>query len=145
MRCLSVLLLALLFSLVACTNDGASYSMDNGRQIVSIVRENNYFWEKRVKFSVIVSRLPDCQRRHALRVAGPKTHVELWQPGDNTFILRLGQDMYLTENRTCEGFAVLKEEPPGGLGQHLGSFGESKGNFVFIPAEPRTSAPAGAN
>jgi len=130
MRRLSVLFLALFVLLVACTNDGASYSTDNGRQIVSIVRENNFFWDKQAAFSVVISRLPDCQRRHALHSAGLKTHVELWQPGDNTFILRFGRAMYVVENRTCEGFAVLEEEPPGGLGRHLGTFGESKGVFV---------------
>jgi len=138
MRCLSVLFLALFFSLTACTNDGAAYSTDNGRQIVSVVRENNFFWEKQVGFFVVISRLPDCQRRHALHRAGPKTHVELWQPGDNTFILRLEDVMYVVENRTCEGFATLEAEPPGGLGRRLGTFGEAKGVFVFVPeaAEP---------
>jgi hypothetical protein len=122
--------------LSACTNDGASYSMDSGRQTLSVVRENNRFWEKQANFFVIVSRLPDCQRRHAIQRAAMKTHVELWQPGANTFVLRLGRRMYVAENRTCEGFARLEEEPPGGLGLLLGTFGESKGQFIFAPALP---------
>jgi len=138
MRCLAVFCLALL--LAACTNDGASFTTDGGRQILSVVRENNYFWEKEAKFYVTVSRFsdtraPNCQRRHFMRIAGLKTHVELWQPGDNTFILRLGNSMYVVENRTCEGFARLEEDPPGGLGQHLGTFGEAKGVFVFVAEE----------
>ncbi|MDR2636784.1 MAG: hypothetical protein LBB55_00420, partial [Zoogloeaceae bacterium] len=104
------LLLALLF-LSACTNDGASYTTDDKRQTLSIVRENNFFWEKQAQFSVVIARLPDCQRRHALRRAGMKTHVELWQTGDNTFILRMGKNMFVVENRTCEGFQPLEEEP----------------------------------
>ncbi|MCL2022350.1 MAG: hypothetical protein FWG81_09850 [Betaproteobacteria bacterium] len=143
MRRFSVFCLVLL--LAACTNDGAFFSTDNGQQILSVVRESTFFWEKKAKFFVTISRLPDCQRRHLIQTAGLKTHVELWQPGDNTFILRLGNAMYVVENRTCEGFARLEEEPPGGLGQHLGTFGESRGVFVFVAEEPKQPAEAGGN
>ncbi|MDR0529848.1 MAG: hypothetical protein LBG69_09600 [Zoogloeaceae bacterium] len=132
----AVLPFAAVFSLTGCINDGASYHADNGRQILSIVRENNFFWEKQVGLSVVVARMPECQRRHFLQKSAPKAHIELWQPGENTFVLRLGKRMYVAENRTCEGFSALDEEPPGGLGAHLGTFGESDGVFVFVPAEP---------
>jgi len=140
MRRLSVLFLAL-FVLLACTNDGASYTTDHGRQIVTVIRENNFFWDKRAQFFVVIARTPDCQRRHALRIANLKTHVELWQPGENTFILRIGMNMYVVENRTCEGFAPMEAEPPGGLGRHLGTFGESKGVFIFAPQEAAAEEP----
>ncbi|MCL2076266.1 MAG: hypothetical protein FWH15_07490 [Betaproteobacteria bacterium] len=136
MRRFSILFATL--AIVACTDDGASYSTDNGRQVVSVVRENNFFWEKEAKFYVVVTRLPDCQRRHLMQEASLKTHVELWQyrqNNDNTFILRMGNAMYVVENRTCEGFAPMAEEPPGGLGEHLGTFGESRGVFIFAPEE----------
>lgn len=123
-----------LLLLSGCTNDGAAYLIDGPRHSVSIVRDN-MFWEKQVNLSLVVTRLPACQRRHAIQKAGPKAHIELWQPGQDTYILKIGNAMYVTETRTCEGFARMDDDPPGGLGVQLGVFGEIKGVFSFVPAE----------
>ncbi|MDR2625405.1 MAG: hypothetical protein LBC37_03655 [Zoogloeaceae bacterium] len=123
-----------LLLLSACTNDGAAYLIDGQRHAISLVRDS-MFWEKQVNLSLVVSRLPDCQRRHAIQKVNPKAHIELWQPGEGTYILKIGDIMYVTETRTCEGFARLNEDPPGGLGVQLGVFGESKGVFSFVPVK----------
>jgi hypothetical protein len=118
--------------LAGCTNDGAAYRVDGQNQSISIVRES-MFWEKQVNLSLVVSSLPDCQRRHALQKASPKAHIELWQPGQDTYILKIGDAMYVTETRTCEGFASMDSEPSGGMGVQLGVFGEVKDVFSFVP------------
>ncbi|MDR1350316.1 MAG: hypothetical protein LBJ59_05980 [Zoogloeaceae bacterium] len=131
-------LLVFLLLLSGCANDGAAYLIDGQRHAVSIVRDN-LFWEKQVNLALVITRLPDCQRRHAIQKANPKAHIELWQPGQGTYILKIGQNMYVTETRTCEGFARLDEEPPGGLGAQLGVFGEIKGVFSFVPTQKEES------
>jgi hypothetical protein len=132
------LLCCLLFLplLSGCTNDGASCLIDGQRHSISIVRDS-MFWEKQVSLAVVVSRLPDCQRRHNLQKASPRAHIELWQPpGQGAYILKIGDNMYVTETRTCEGFARMDEDPPDGLGRQLGTFGQIDGVFSFVPTEP---------
>lgn len=135
--------LALLPLLAGCINDGAAYVIDGPQHALSLVREQNLFWEKQVELAVVVSRLPDCQRKHLIQKTSPSTKVELWQPGPGTFILKVGRNMYVTETRTCQGFARMDEEPPGGMGEQLGTFGVKKGSFAFIPAaRPETDGSA---
>jgi hypothetical protein len=131
------LLCCLLFLplLSGCTNDGASYLIDGQRHSISIVRDN-MFWQKQVNLAVVVTRLPDCQRRHPIQQANPRAHIELWQPGERTYILKIGGNLYVTETRTCEGFARMDEDPPKGLGVQLGTFGQVDGVFSFVPTEP---------
>jgi hypothetical protein len=136
--------------LSGCTNDGAAYLV-GGLQShsISIVREN-MFWEKQVNLAVVVSRLPDCQRRHAIQKASPRAHIELWllRPGEGTYILKIGNELYVTETRTCEGFARMDEvdeDLPNGLGTQLGTFGLVNGVFSFVPMEePEDGAANGA-
>lgn len=134
----------LMLTLSGCSNDGAAYRIDGSQSAISIERRQDYFWEKRFQYSVIVSRLPDCQRKHAIQKAGPNARVELWYPGEGTYFLRIGENTYLTETQTCEGFQKLTEDPPGGYGKHLGTFGMKQGRFSFTPAppEPETQTPA---
>jgi hypothetical protein len=144
------LLCCLLFLplLSGCTNDGASY-LEGGRQqhSISIVREN-MFWEKQVNLFVVVSRLPDCQRRHFIQKANPRAHIELWlwKPGEGTYILKIGNAQYVTETRTCEGFARVDAEDvalPENPGKQLGTFGLADGVFSFAPMEePEADADA---
>jgi len=108
----------LMLTLPGCSNDGAAYMIDGPRYTISIERRQDYFWENSFQYSVIVSRLPDYQRKHSIQKGGPNTLLELWQPGPNTYILQIGQNAYLTESQTCERFQKLSEDPPGGYGQH---------------------------
>ncbi len=133
--------LLLLPGLAACVNDGASYAVEGSHEhTLSILREQNRFWEDQVELKVVVARMPECQRKHMIQKASPTTPIELWQPGPQTFILKVGRALYVTETRTCEGFARLESEPPGGNGTYLGRFAlDAKGVFTFMPA-PATPA-----
>ncbi|GHU15351.1 hypothetical protein FACS189441_6880 [Betaproteobacteria bacterium] len=127
--------------LSACTNDGAAYLVNGVQQNnISIVRES-LLWDKQVSLYVVVSRIPDCQRRHFVQKASPRAHIELWEfkPGEGTYILKIGNELYVTETRTCESFAQVDEHdeaiPDGNLGKQLGTFGLINGVFSFVPME----------
>jgi hypothetical protein len=140
-RLLCLLPLVLSLFLTACINDSAAYLIDGPKHALSVERKQDFFWEKQVQFSVIVSRLPDCQRKHVIQKASANASVELWQPGPGTFILRIGSRDYVTETRTCLGFAPLTEAPPNGFGRQLVIFEVDNGMFSFTPA-PETEEEA---
>ena len=130
------LLLALLAAplLTACINDGATYEIDNTREhVLSLIREQPYFWDKKVELYMVVSRMPACMRRHAMGSGTAKTKVEIYQVPSGAFIVKAGKRMFATETQTCESFAKMDEEPPEGLGKLIGSFIEKKGVLVFVP------------
>lgn len=120
--------------LAGCVNDSASYQSDNRDLSVTLVRQQRWVWDKTVDASLVVARLPDCQRRHKMDPLPPQAKVELWQPGPGTYVLRLDSGMILTETQTCEGWQKLQAEPPGGLGRQLGTFQPEGGKLRFVSA-----------
>ena len=143
MRFASLLLAALTVPLLSgCINDGATYEIDNtGQHSLSLVREQPYFWDKKVNFYLVVSRMPVCMRRHFIGALAPATKVEIWQVPSGAYIVRTPRLMYATETQTCEGFAKMEGEPPEGLGTLVGTFAQKDGAPVFVPAE--AGKPAG--
>jgi len=127
--------------LSGCINDAAAYRIDGREHAISVSREQNFFWEKTVKFAVIAARLPECQRIHLLDAAPRNTKVELWQPGPGTFVLKQGNSYFLTETQTCKGFQKLEGAPQEGMGDKMGVFEEKGERFVFTP-EAKPVAPA---
>ena len=98
-RFLAVLLL--LPVLGGCVNDGATYQIDgSGTHVLSLIREQPYFWDKKVALTVVVSRMPTCMRRHALGSATENTRVEIWQVPSGAYIVKAGKRMFATETIT---------------------------------------------
>lgn len=129
------LLLAVLAAplLTACVNDGATYEIDNTREhVLSLIREQPYFWDSKVNLYLVVSRMPACMRRHNLGSGTEKTKVEVYQVPSGAFIVKAGKRMYATETQTCESFAKMEAEPAGGMGQLMGTFRVKGGELVFI-------------
>jgi hypothetical protein len=126
-------ILAVVF-LSACTDDGASSMDDERTYSVSLVREQPYFWESKVNYFVVIARVPFCQRKHFMMLGNPLAKTELWAMGGGTFLLRQSNKMFVTESRTCEGFAPLAEVPEQGMGMLLGTFQEKEGVFRYKPA-----------
>lgn len=117
----------------ACVNDGASYEIDNTREhVLSVIREQPYFWENKVELYVVVSRMPACMRRHNAGAGTPNTKVEIYQVPSGAFIVKVGKRMYATETQTCESFAKMDGEPAEGMGEFKGTFREKKGEWVFV-------------
>ena len=80
--------------LTACVNDGATYEIDNSREhVLSLIREQPYFWDSKVNLFFVVSRMPVCMRRHSLGVGTDKTRVEVYQVPSGAFIIKAGKKM----------------------------------------------------
>lgn len=121
------------FSLSACVNDAATYEIDNTREhVLSLMREQPYFWDKKVNLSFVVSRMPACMRRHSLGQASPNAKVEIYQVSSGAFIVKVGKRMFATETQTCESWAKISGEPETGMGQLRGVFQVKAGELVFV-------------
>jgi hypothetical protein len=136
-RSLAALLTALspLFLLGGCVNDAASYAVNNDRDHAVIVRlTQDYFWSKQASLSVLAARLPDCQRRFDFgKVSLTDLNIELFSTGDETYLLRAGDDMWQIETNNC-----TQLPPPGEnvQAQPIGVFHlDDKKNLVFEKAE----------
>lgn len=122
--------------LTACVNDGATYEIDETREhVLSLIREQPYFWDRKVNLYLVVSRMPTCMRRHTLGPATAKTKVEIYQVPSGAFIVKAGKRMYATETQTCESWAKIDGEPEGGMGELKGTFLVKKGELVFVKEE----------
>ncbi len=129
--------------LSACVNDGATYEIDNTREhVLSLIREQPYFWDNKVNLYLVVSRMPDCMRRHNLGTGTPTSRVEIYRVPSGAFIVKTGKRLYATETQTCESFAKIDDEPAEGIGQLMGTFRVKKGELVFDKAEDETGAEA---
>lgn len=129
--------------LSACVNDGATYEIDNTREhVLSLIREQPYFWDSKINLYLVVSRMPACMRRHSLGVATEKTKVEVYQVPSGAFIVKTGKKMFATETQTCESFAKMDSEPPEGLGTLKGTFRLKKGVLVFVKEDEADNAAA---
>jgi hypothetical protein len=127
--------------LTACVNDGATYEIDNTREhVLSLIREQPYFWDSKVNLYLVVSRMPACMRRHNLGTGTDKTKVEVYQVPSGAFIIKVGKKMFATETQTCESLAKMDSEPAEGMGQMMGTFRVKKGELVFVKEEKAAAA-----
>jgi hypothetical protein len=126
--------LLLLPFLAACTDQRATFEIQGGAHSLSLIKITNLPWATRAEYSVVASRMPDCARRHVVAHASLRARFEVFSPGNNAWILRQGNRMYVVETRTCEGFARLDAEPESGLGTLMGTFQTRGDNLVFVAA-----------
>jgi hypothetical protein len=135
MRSHLLLLTPLLTLLLAgCVNDSASYRIDSRDHALTVIVMQDYFWSKQVKLQVIASHMPDCQRQFDLgKTRLADLNLELFSTGDESFLLRSGEDMWQVETQGCT------ELPPPSAdvqAQPIGIFHmDSKKRLVFERAE----------
>lgn len=141
MRLLRLLCLLPLLLLSACSDQRATFEIKGSAHSLSLVRVTTFPWDKTAKYSLVASRMPDCMRKHALPAAGLNVKTEVYSPGNDAWVIRQNGRMFVTETRTCDGFARLDKEPEGGLGDLAGVFEMRGGNLVFTAA-PKTEKPA---
>ena len=127
-------LLPLLFAplLTACVNDGASYEISGAEHSLSLIREQPLFWDKTVKLSLAVARMPDCLRRHSIGPGTANTKVEIYRVPSGAFIVRAGKRMYATETQTCEGWAKMDGEPDDIEITLVGTFRVKNDKLIFV-------------
>ncbi|WP_305072567.1 hypothetical protein [Propionivibrio sp.] len=131
--------------LVACSDQRATFEIRGSAHSLSLIRVTGMPWASQAKYAVVASRMPDCQRRHAMPEAGLTTKVEVFSPGNDAWILRQNGRMFVVETRTCEGFARLDNVPDTGLGELMGVFQLQGDALVFLPAKKAADASAKAN
>lgn len=138
--CLGMLAVLVVPLLVACSDQRASVNIQGNAHSLTLIRETGAPWSKTAKYAIVASHMPDCMRRHAISEAPLDAKVEIYSPGNDAWILKLGSQMYVTETRTCEGFAKLDRVPDDGLGPLLGIF-EMRSETLVFSAAPK-AAPA---
>lgn len=134
--------LLLLPFLAACTDQRATFEIQGGAHSLSLIKITTLPWASRAEYSIVASRMPDCMRRHTVLEAGLRARFEVFSPGNDAWILRQGNRMFVLETRTCEGFARLDAEPEGGLGPLMGTFETRGDQLVFMAAEMEEEAPS---
>jgi len=120
--------------LTGCVNDSASYTIGNDRDHAVIVTvAQDYFWSKQASLSVLASRLPDCQRRFDFgKTSLADLNVELFSTGEDTFLLRAGEDMWQIETNNCTQLPPPSDDVQA---QPIGIFHMDKRHLVFEKAE----------
>lgn len=143
---LKLLPLLLLPLLTACSDDRVSFEIDGPQHTLTLIRQQQFPWDRKASYDVVAMRMPECMRRHKMENAGMEVPVEVFSPGNNAWILRQGKRLYVLETRSCEGFARMEREPEDGTGPRVGTFRSSDGALVFVPeaaapvAEPKPPA-----
>jgi hypothetical protein len=135
-----VLPLLLLPFLAACSDQRATFEIKGSAHALSLIRVTGMPWEKTAKYSIVAARMPDCMRRHLMSEASPDARVEVYSPGNEAWILKQDGGLFVTETRTCEGFARLDKVPEGGMGPLMGSF-EMRNDTLVFTAAPRMEPP----
>jgi len=134
----TLLSLFLLPLLLACSDQRAAFEIGGSSQhSLTLIRIQNFFWERSASYSIVATRMPECMRRHDMGKGGATTPIEVYAPGNDAWILKQGRRMQVVETRTCEGFARLAEPPADGMGPLQGSFEMRNGSLSFIAAATR--------
>lgn len=138
MSLLKWVVLLLLPLLAACSDDRASFQIETSDHALTLIRDQRFFWSDTAEYTIVAAHMPTCMRRHKLESAPLDAKVEVYAPGNNAWILKQDDVMYVVETRTCEGFARLMTPPEGGMGPLVGTFEEKGGTLTFIVAQPLT-------
>ena len=130
--------------LAGCMNESATLSLDGKDQSLTLQAKQPWFWDQRVDLEVVLSRLPDCQRRSRLDAAMPaEIALEVFRPEAGEFaepilILRQGGRHYALGLVNCElqAFKAAPQKP----GTLLGAF-RMQGQRLKFNAAPPPAAP----
>jgi hypothetical protein len=89
--------------LVACENHATAFMVDGNHHAMILIREQPRFWNNTVDQWLILSRLPDCQRRHPyLPGKAGALEIKLYRVGDLIWALHHEGQWYLASTGSCE-------------------------------------------
>lgn len=131
--------------LAGCGQQQVGYQIDGRNHSLSVTRDQPYpmaDWE----VYLVVSRFPECQRRHKLKSSaadGFKMDVYRVQPG--VYILNRGKLWFVAETKECQ--MQQYKEPPPEPGELIGTFVTKDGELTWDSkekpkAEQKAPAPA---
>ena len=122
--------------LAACENNASSYMIDGREHALVLIREQPTFWSD-VKQSVVVSRMPKCQRNYPIQAypAGV-VDLEVYEAGYRVWALHQGRQWYLVGTEKCQlqEWANPKDDPPGKL---VGRFVWGDKGPTFVADQPK--------
>ena len=137
MRKILIPMMALL--LAGCVNDSASYYIDDRDHALTLLRAQKYFWSDAATLTLVVARLPDCQRRHELTLApAAGVNIDVFAGADASWTLRSSKTLWQVDTSTC---AISDAAPADALGERVGSFKVLDKKLRFEAAKPG-AAPA---
>ncbi|MEI7612380.1 MAG: hypothetical protein WCK63_05690 [Betaproteobacteria bacterium] len=122
--------------LVACSDQRATFPINGSAHALSLIRVTQYFWDSTAKYSIVAARMPDCMRKHPMAEAPLDAKVEIFSPGNDAWFIRQNGRLFVTETRTCEGFAPVDKAPEEGLGTPMGVF-EMRNDVLVFTAAPK--------
>lgn len=130
---LCALPLALL--LAGCMQDSASYPLAGDNHAISLVRYQNWPWQRTVDLDVVAIRLPDCNGGLRVREVPRDAELALYEPpaeyAEPILILRVQQRHFAVSTTSCR--VQEFKEPPADPGRLLGRFRERDGHLGFLP------------
>ena len=133
-RIYSVALVALALPLSGCgSSDTASYLIKGAPHSLSLIREKQFIWDSEWSVSLVTANSPECMRRHKLQPSPDgEFKVELYRSLEGNFILKQGNNWYVTETQKCrlQQFKEAPREP----GDSLGSFEIKDDTLQFVTA-----------
>ncbi|RTL53107.1 MAG: hypothetical protein EKK46_09510 [Rhodocyclaceae bacterium] len=144
MRSLMLALSAALLLTACGGGDDVSYLVGGSKtQYLSVQRERTWLWSD-WQVSVVVSRYPDCVRRHHVKNVSKDVvfKVELYRPLEGGFILHQGKRWYVADTAQCQ--LQQFEEPPAEPGDLLGTFAEVNGALQFKAEDAAKGKAAGS-
>jgi hypothetical protein len=125
-----------LLMLAGCSRDSASYYVDGREHALTVTRVQEYFWSDHMTVSLIVARLPDCQRRHMLAPVSD-SGIDVFASAAEVWTLRSGAALWRIDGSTCE---LINAASAGALGARVGSFTVRDKKLRFEAAQPGTPA-----
>jgi hypothetical protein len=124
--------------LTGCSSESSSYMIDGGDTALTLLRDKPYLWSGSWEMALVVTHLPECQRRHKLKSAGDGNFkLEVYRPPEGGYILHHGKRWYVAEMRGCQ--LQMYAEPPSEPGELIGAF-EARDEPVRFVAEAAIAA-----
>ncbi len=120
--------------LAGCGSDSASYLIDGTGHSLTLLREQEYFWDKEWDLALMTTRQPDCMRRHELKPApmDGDFKAELYRSLEGANILKQGSNWYVADTEKCR--LQQYQTPPVDPGDLFGAFEAKEGKLQFVAA-----------
>ncbi|MBB5020126.1 hypothetical protein HNQ59_003440 [Chitinivorax tropicus] len=96
----TLLLSALLVALTGCKQQAGSYQIDNARSF-TLQRVKPYVWSKEWDRWLLVSRMPDCQRKHPIESESEFEPLKIYLVEDGLYQIKDGSTVYQADFNNC--------------------------------------------
>lgn len=128
-------------ALAGCENEAASYQIGGStEEAFTLIRERRIPWHAESEVTLVVARLPECQRRYRLnRTPAGQARAELYQTAPYAYLLRNGASWFAIDRRACL-LQAIKPPPRGTVATPVGAFDRQAKRLRFVAAVPRSAS-----